>query len=290
MQKMILFLVMIVMLIIPISMLVYSDGESRKATDKEKIFYKNVMDAIYSSIPPAPEGWNEIKAKPSDLELVGKDSEKYPFRIDYNVTWNDYKRNRAAEDELQKALIPIISNPDRMNALQQLSRENDSLIKAFGEAVGKNDKRTTERLGKELESQQIKGKELYDQQDREVDRAMEKMSPHDVSVMFRISINNFSMGIDESTVQDQNVAGCPAYRTKGVWEKKIGWREGTTYVLIGKGWQMKTDAGKYFETKPQPNVSSTTVQTIVVSVQADSSRAKEILQKIDWNTLKKLMN
>jgi hypothetical protein len=117
---------------------------------------------------------------------------------------------------------------------------------------------------------------------------MEKMSARDVSIKVSIQVNEFSHGLYESVVLDAPVAGGLTYRSQGEWTKDNGWREGTTYVFLGKGWQMKTDGGT-IETKAQKGIPPTAVQTIFVWVQADPARAKQVLEKIDWNALKKLI-
>jgi hypothetical protein len=52
---------------------------------------------------------------------------------------------------------------------------------------------------------------------------------------------------------------------------------------------LKTDCGTYIETKERKGIPPTAVQTIIVWVQADPARTKQVLEKIDWNVLKKLI-
>lgn len=205
------------------------------------------------------------------------------------MSWNDYTRKRAADEEIQKVLGPIMmknaSNPE----YKKLVEQNDKLAKEFGDAAGKNDKPTLERVQKEMETNSKKLQNIFAANDKEYDGIMEKMSARDVSITIRIWVNEFSEGLYESVVQDAPVAGCPTYRSQGEWTKTNGWREGTTYVLLGNGWQLKTDGGKYLETKAKEGIPPTAVQTIFVSIQADPARATQVLKKIDWNALKKLI-
>ena len=52
---------------------------------------------------------------------------------------------------------------------------------------------------------------------------------------------------------------------------------------------MKTDGGTSIETNAQNGIPSTVVQTIFISVQADPARARQVLEKINWSVLKKLI-
>ncbi len=289
MKKQLFPILVVIMNVTIISSLVFADGESRKAIQKEKDFYRMVMETLIKALPAGPEGWGEEKDELSELEWVGKGNENYPFRVFYHASWNDYTRKKAADEEIQKVLGPIMLSTTSNPEYKKLIEQSDKLAKEFGAAIGKNDKPALERLQSEMETNRKKLQDIFDANDKEYDRIMEKMSARDVSISVGIQVNEFSKGLYESVVQDAPVAGCPTYRSQGEWTKSNGWREGTTYVLLGKGWQLKTDGGKYLETKAQKGIPSTAVQTIFVSVQADPARAKQVLGKIDWNVLKKLI-
>jgi hypothetical protein len=289
MKKTLFSILVVIMNVMLISSLVFADGETRKATQKEKDFYRMVMETLIKSLPAGPEGWGEEKNQFAELEYVAPNCEKYPFRVSYGASWNDFTRKQAADEEIQKVLAPKmvsnISNPE----YKKLTEQNDKLAKEFGDAVGKNDKTTVERLQKEMDALSKKFQAITDANDKESDSIMEKMSARDVSIKVSIQVNNLSEGLNESVVQDAPVAGCLTYRSQGRWTKENGWLEGTTYVLLGKGWQLKTDGGTSIETKERKGIPSTTVQAIIVWVQADPARAKQVLEKIDWSALKKLI-
>jgi hypothetical protein len=289
MKKQLFSILVVIMNVMIISSLVFADGETRKATQKEKNFYRMVMETLIKALPAGPEGWGEEKNQFAELELVTPDCEKYPFRVSYGASWNDDTRRQTADEEIQKVLGPIMMRNTSNPELKKLSEQNDKLAKEFGDAAGKNDKPTVERLQKEMEALSKKFQAIIDANDKEYDGIREKMSARDVSIKVSIQVNEFSQGLYESVVQDAPVAGCLTYRSQGEWTKDNGWREGTTYVFLGKGWQLKTDGGTYIETKAQKGIPSTAVQTIIVWVQADPARAKQVLEKIDWNVLKKLI-
>lgn len=289
MKKPLFSILIVIMNVMVISSLVFADGETRKATQKEKDFYRMVMETLIKALPDGPEGWREEKDQFTELELVTPDCDKYPFRVSYGVSWTDDTRKQAADEEIQKGLASKMMNNTSNTEYIKLMEQNDKLAKEFADAAGKNDQPTVERLQKELETNAKKIHAITDANDKESDGIMEKMSAHDVSIQVGIQVNEFSHALYETVVQDAPVAGGLTYRSQGVWIKDKGWREGTTYVLLGKGWQLKTDGGTSFETKERKGIPSITVQAIIVWVQADPSRAKQVLEKIDWSALKKLI-
>ncbi len=152
------------------------------------------------------------------------------------------------------------SNPEYI----KLTEQTNILAKELGDAAGKNDQPTVERLQKELETNAKNIHAITDANDKESDGIMEKASAHDVSIQVSIQVNEFSHPLYETVVKEAPVAGGLTYRSQGVWIKDNGWREGTTYVFLGKGWQMKTDGGTSIETKERKGIPSTAVQTIFV--------------------------
>jgi len=282
-------IIILIMNVILISSFVFADGETRKATQKEKDFYRLVMETLIKALPAGPEGWGEEKSQFTELELVTPDCEKYPFRVDCAASWIDDTRRQAADEEIQKVLGPKMMSNNSNPEITKLSEQNDKLAKELADAAGKNDKPALERLQKEMETNANKLHAILDANDKECDGIREKMSARDVSIKVSIQVNEFSRPLYEKVVQEPSVAGGLTYRSQGEWTKDNGWREGTTYVFLGKGWQMKTDGGSSIESKAQKGIPSTAVQTIFVLVQADPARAKQILEKIDWNALKKLI-
>ena len=289
MKKQSFLILVVIMNITLIASLVFADGETRKATQKEKDFYRMVMETLIKALPAGPEGWGEEKNQFAELEFVAPGCEKYPFRVSYDASWNDFTTKQAADEEIQKVLAPKmisnVSNPEYKKLIEQ----NDKLAKEFGEAAGKNDQPAVGRIQNEMETNAKKLQTILDANDKEFDGIMEKLSARDVSIKVNIQVNEFSYGLEESVILDAPIAGYLTYRSRGEWTKGNGWCEGTTYVFLGKGWQKKTDGGTSIETKERNGNTSTAVQTIIMSVQADPARARQVLEKIDWNLLKKLI-
>ena len=86
------------------------------------------------------------------------------------------------------------------------------------------------------------------------------------------------------------VAGQKVYRTDGNRETGGAWREGVSFVFLGAGWQLNGDGeDAYMEAVPAAGRPHTTVQTVLVRVQAEEQRARGLLARIDWKALKGLI-
>ena len=56
MKKQSFLILVVIMNITLIASLVFADGETRKATQKEKDFYRMVMETLIKALPAGPEG------------------------------------------------------------------------------------------------------------------------------------------------------------------------------------------------------------------------------------------
>jgi hypothetical protein len=125
----------------------------------------------------------------------------------------------------------------------------------------------------------------------EIDGLMEKMAIHDVKARIDIKTNISSEGIYEKAALGPSIAGGLVYQTPGEYSSNSGWRESSTYVFLGNHWEMGTSGGTYINFTPEMEAtSSTLIQNIVVKIQADPDRAKQLIQKMDWDALKALLN
>jgi hypothetical protein len=71
------------------------------------------------------------------------------------------------------------------------------------------------------------------------------------------------------------------------------WEEGSTYVFMGEGWRLDehgpAEDRMIMHFAERSNVPNTTVQAIIIRVEADAERAQSILRSIDWNMLNSLL-
>lgn len=88
-----------------------------------------------------------------------------------------------------------------------------------------------------------------------------------------------SQSIYEKATTAPAIGGGLVYRT----EKAI-------YIFLGKGWKTTGGGGTYVGFTPDKSItSSTTVQNIVVKIQAEPSRADRLAQSINWEALNALI-
>lgn len=125
--------------------------------------------------------------------------------------------------------------------------------------------------------------------EKAVQELNERLEPHDVNVKITLTANSLSEGIYEEISPAPSIAGAQVFRSVSKYIKDSGWREGTTYVFLGKNWKLSRDAGTYVNATAIRGIPHTAVQTIVVKVQGDPNRIQQILNKIDWEALKRLI-
>ena len=80
------------------------------------------------------------------------------------------------------------------------------------------------------------------------------------------------------------------YRSEGSFSRERDeWVEGYTYIILGN-WRYKEEGGyRFVEAVKDKRLPRTAVQTIVVKIQADPARAGELMKKIDWERLQRLI-
>jgi hypothetical protein len=121
------------------------------------------------------------------------------------------------------------------------------------------------------------------------DELNKKYTPHDVSVRIEIKANVFYTSFNEKASPAAPVAGGQAFRSDSGYSENSGWHEGSTWVFLGKNWKLNKQGGTYVEAAADKTLPSTEVQTILVKIKADPDRAKQIISKMDWEALKKLI-
>jgi hypothetical protein len=275
-------------LIIACMVFVNADAGKRQATQQQVSLYKAVIAVFSNSIPDTPEGWT---AQPKNgLPDPGNSlpDADFPSQFIYQVEWNDPARKHAADEEIQKALAGL-NNPSRRLEMEKSAADNreftDRFVKKIQEAVDKKDWAAVELLNKEREEQEEKSRDSNQSHDGEAGRIVEKMEAHDVKVVISFSVNDF-YGTFGPVLQVEPVAGFPAYRRNGWQMEATGWQEGITYVPLGTGWQIrKNGSDLYLEAKGLRGGTYTTIKNIMAGIQADPARAKQVAEKMDWNSL-----
>ncbi|MGE5530404.1 MAG: hypothetical protein ACM3X6_14855 [Patescibacteria group bacterium] len=125
--------------------------------------------------------------------------------------------------------------------------------------------------------------------DEAVEEISRRTAARDAKVRIDLKANILSEGIYEQIAPASSIAGGLVYRSPGEYRSNTGWHEGCTYVFLGKNWKLSRSGGTYVNYTPNKRIPHTAVQSIVVKVRADPSRARQILNGIDWVALKKLI-
>jgi hypothetical protein len=125
--------------------------------------------------------------------------------------------------------------------------------------------------------------------DQAIHEIEKKTSPHDATLKIVMEANRFSTGIYEKVAPAAPVAGGLVFRSDSAYGSSGAWKEGATYIFLGKGWKVNKSDATWVETKPDKAAPSAAAQTIVVKITADPERAKQVISKIDWESLKKLI-
>jgi hypothetical protein len=126
--------------------------------------------------------------------------------------------------------------------------------------------------------------------EKDVEALTKKMEPHDANVRIDVLTNINSQGINEKVAPAAAIAGGLVYKSESGY-RTVSWIEGSTYVFLGSAWKMGTSTGTYVNFTPvKKATSSTVIQNMVVKIRADAKRSEQLIQKIDWESLQKLIS
>ncbi|HBG17685.1 MAG TPA: hypothetical protein DDW93_12965 [Firmicutes bacterium] len=287
------------------SSLLQADGELRPATEEEKSFHRRMLSAIITVVPSGPTNWDTMRQTTyEELEYMGAPAvfgvKPMPMTVSYYARWEDTVKKELAQSKINEALekaaekdfqLQTEASETVMSKQEAYEKEMLSLIEKITVATEKNDFAALEQIGKEIELLEKKylvedGPSFYEQ---EKERILREMSPHDLSLSLNIEVNSFqTLDWGSPLKVESPIASLQVYRSAG---KNIPeWQEGITYICLGKGWKLvQNGESNYLEATPNPNLPLTVAQTILVSVQGDQKRVRPFIEKIDWNTLKSLI-
>lgn len=293
-MRLLLFISLIGLGLMALPALVNADGVAeRPATKEEKEFYKTVQTAIAQALPAnGPAGWEEVERSPGK-ELAYVAAVEEPLWIEYYVEWRDSARIEATEKATQEALHEQFfaqqTQPDTAEA-DKLMVQMDKLSKDLEKAINAGDMKKAMEIQAEMEKIGGKISGIYEGGAAEQEKLQEEMAPRDVKARIYVAANSFEEWVGASMKQEPSVAGGLVYRSEGSFSRERGeWVEGYTYIFLGN-WQYKEEGGyRFIEAAKNKGLPRTAVQAIVIRIQADPARAGELIKKIDWERLKKLI-
>jgi hypothetical protein len=95
--------------------------------------------------------------------------------------------------------------------------------------------------------------------------------------------------LGKDAVAEAPIAGVLIYRANDVRRGGSGWKDGETYAFVGNWKNVSQSGGVEMVSTINPKLPYTVVQAIVVTVGAEESRARAILEKTNWTALKALI-
>lgn len=271
---------------------VLADGPSRPATPAEQSYYNQVMAVLARSTPAAPPpGWEEtsrtqIKTPAYVGEGIGED----PMGLEYHVRWQDLPRSQAAQQAQVAAGAEVMRRQMAQPSTATQERRVEALAAQLGQAVERGDMATVNRLQGEMDQLYDEINRVQGQRDAELQAALKRHQVKDVDAGVSLLVNSAVVEFIGRVAKDQPVAGLTVYRQEGEDNPHLGWREGYSWVFLGAGWKLMREGDhQYMEFSPKAGVPHTTVQNLVVRVQAAPERARALLAALDWAALKGLI-
>ncbi|NCB38942.1 MAG: hypothetical protein EOM80_09240 [Erysipelotrichia bacterium] len=270
----------------------FADSEGRPATEIEKAFYSRVIDACKGAVAGVKIAWEQTDISgedQSDYDNVAVGCENSALSHHFYVEWSDQKRIENSGTEISEALaakIPeaqdIAQNAD-MKRLEELGEEVAAAADAGNFAE-------VERLTKEAEIIAARGTAAFSETDKKMGEIIEKMAPRDARAVIRIGVNQFYQDCDLKPVTGKLDDGTEFCRVENGRLDNETWVEGTSYVALGKGWKMNNNESIYsLERAAENGRPHTSIQSLIVAVEAEQKRALEILNSMNLGILKALI-
>lgn len=269
-----------------------ADGPSRPATPAEQAYYNQVMAVLAKSAPAAPPpGWQETdRTQLRTPGYVGEGSEEDPMGLDYHVRWSNLARAREAQEAQVQAGAEVMKRQMAQPSTAAQERRVEALAAQLGQAVERGDMATVARLQGEMDQLYDEINRVQGQRDAELQAALKRHQVKDVEAGVSLLVNSAVVEFIGRVAKDQPVAGLTVHRQEGEDNPHLGWREGYSWVFLGPGWKLMREGDhQYMEFTPRAGVPHTTVQNLVVRVQAAPERARALLAALDWSALKGLI-
>lgn len=269
-----------------------ADGPSRPATPAEQSYYNQVMAVLAKAVPASPPpGWDETgRTQIQTPRQVADGSEEDPMGLEYHVRWQDQARARAAQEAQVAAGAEVMKRQMAQPSTAAQEKRVEALAAQVAQAIERGDMATVNRLQDEMDKLYDEINQVLSRRDAELQAALKRHQVKDVEAGVSLLVNSAVVEFIGRVAKDQPVAGLTVYRQEGEDNPHLGWREGYSWVFLGAGWKLMREGDhQYMEFTPKPGVPHTTVQNLVVRVQAAPERARGLLAALDWAALKGLI-
>ncbi len=283
---------LVVALVIAITAgIAFADSETRPATEAEKSFFNKNIAACTAAVANIKlwEKVDESGHSADEFNSVSTGSENMPLVYHYYIEWADQPRIEKANDEISVALAARLPEDQETKENQDVMQLEELAGKIAAAATAGN-QAEVERLNKIAEEISARSETIFAETDLQFKEVIEKLAARDARAVARIGVNQFYQGFDSEPVTGTLADGTTFYRVENGRMYNESWVEGTSYVLLGKDWKRQNDdAGISMEKPEEAGKPHTTVQSLVIAVEAEQKRANDILNSVNLQALKALL-
>ncbi len=274
-----------------VSCFCFAESETRPATQQEKQFYIRATEACISAVSSISNTWEKVDEsghEPQEFESVVPGCENSPLVHHYYVEWADQQRLEKANNDISTALAGKTPEAQEAGDTEDIKQLED-LAEQVAAAATAGNMAEVERLNARAEEIAAKNEKVFSEIDREFRETVEKLAARDARAVVRIGINQFYQGFDAEPVNGKLADGTPFYRVENGRMYNDSWVEGTTFILLGSDWKSQRDeAGFSMEKQEDKSRLYTSVQTVVIAVEAEQKRAETMLNSMKLKSLQEL--
>jgi len=261
---------------------VRADGDGRRATPEEQVFYRVIQDLLGAALPvDAPEGWEvSDQSGGEDLEVVGEDARDLPLAVDYYLVWSNVELQQQVEEAAMERISALAAESP---VSEDQIREYEELAARIAEAAAAGDVETVHALQRQMEQKAETINRALAAVDEKIAEINRTASVPDSGVVMHLFANRFSLELGAGAKRTV-VAGYPAFRRNGYHDPSGEYHEGVSHVFLGRGWR-DAPGGSALQFALGEDVSRTSLQAVVVMIEADQVRTTSIVEMIDWRSL-----
>lgn len=268
---------------------VLGDGGTRPATQAEKAFADRLGGVLVKALPPAPAGWRVAElSRPETPSWMPLSDRPHPMELAVRARWQDDKKLQESQGKMIQAMGSVKKDPADEARLQVIQKKQNDLAKALGQAAEKGDSAGVQRIQKEMEPLNKEMSDILTRQAKGFKDALQSAAVRDAEVAISMKANATYTYLSEPVSREPPVAGLATYRVEPKQREDDNPKEGTTYVALGT-WRTASEGGALRLTSETAGAATASLKTLLVEVQADKARARAILEKLDWSSIKALM-
>lgn len=263
----------------------FADGDSRPATQKEKDFSLDVMHVLDAAIPAVPSGWAlEEKTEMIAPDRVTPGAEKYPFKVEYQQSWQHPGRLEEARLKEEQMIIEMAASMQKdQKGLDEMTGKLNALSAELAKAFEKNDAAEVSRIQSQMQELGDQLNAYGESQNKTLEARQQEIKAKDTRIRFSYRVNATQFDISRYS-KEEDVAGFQVYRRE--FDDPNASIEGEFVVFAGNFSPKKYEFETWMELTIDPAVPSTSVQSIILVVAGDKAHTRQRLESIDWNSLK----